>query len=76
MADSPKQRIDKLRDVLNQHNHNYYVLAKPTVSDQEYDRLMREHPAVLRKLLLNISLLLASRVRALSDELQAAKAAH
>ena len=42
---------------------------------QQYDRLMAEHPALLGKLLLNISLLLASRVRALSDELRAAKAA-
>jgi SulP family sulfate permease len=42
----------------------------------QYDRLVAEHPALLGKLLLNISLLLASRVRALSEELQAAKAAH
>jgi SulP family sulfate permease len=41
----------------------------------QYDRLMADHPALLGKLLLNISLLLASRVRALSAELQAAKAA-
>jgi SulP family sulfate permease len=43
---------------------------------EQYKRLMSEHPALLGKLLLNISLLLASRVRALSDELQAARAAH
>ena len=42
----------------------------------QYNRLMTDHPALLGKLLLNISLLLASRVRALSDELQASKAAH
>jgi SulP family sulfate permease len=40
-----------------------------------YERLTAHHPAVLGKLLLNINLLLASRVRALSDELQAAQGA-
>jgi SulP family sulfate permease len=42
----------------------------------QYNRLMADHPALLGKLLLNISLLLSSRVRALSDELRAAKSAH
>ncbi len=37
-----KQRIDQLRAQLNQHNHNYYVLNAPTISDQEFDSLMRE----------------------------------
>ena len=43
---------------------------------EQYNRLMAEYPALLGKLLLNISLLLASRVRALSEELQASRAAH
>ena len=37
-----KQRIDELRQQLNQHNHNYYVLNQPTISDQEFDQLLRE----------------------------------
>ena len=41
---------------------------------EQYERLVAEHPQVFGKLLLNISLLLASRVRSLSDELQAAHA--
>jgi CRP-like cAMP-binding protein len=41
---------------------------------EQYERLVADHPAVFGKLLLNISLLLASRVRSLSDELQAAHA--
>lgn len=41
---------------------------------EQYELLVAEHPAVFGKLLLNISLLLASRVRSLSDELQAAHA--
>lgn len=37
-----KQRIEELRQQLNQHNYNYYVLNQPSISDQEFDRLMRE----------------------------------
>lgn len=37
-----KQRIEELRRVLNEHNRRYYVLNAPTISDFEYDRLMRE----------------------------------
>lgn len=46
-----KQRITQLRTELNEHNHKYYVLNNPTISDQEFDSLMhelevleREHP--------------------------------
>ena len=35
-------RILELRDTLNRHNHSYYVLNQPTISDQEFDHLMRE----------------------------------
>ncbi len=35
-------RIMELRETLNRHNHSYYVLNQPTISDQEFDRLMRE----------------------------------
>lgn len=37
-----KQRIDDLRKELNRHNHNYYVLNSPKISDYEYDMLMKE----------------------------------
>jgi sulfate permease, SulP family len=37
----------------------------------DYERLQADHPALLGKLLLNIGLLLASRVRSLTDELRA-----
>lgn len=42
IPDSVRQRIASLRQEINQHNHNYYVLDNPTVPDAEYDRLMRE----------------------------------
>jgi len=36
------RRAQSLRDALDDHNHAYYVLDAPTVSDAEYDRLFRE----------------------------------
>jgi DNA ligase (NAD+) len=36
------KKIEKLRENLNYHNHRYYVLADPVISDLEYDKLMRE----------------------------------
>ena len=37
-----KQRIDQLRDELHRYNYQYYVLNQPTISDFEFDSLMRE----------------------------------
>ncbi len=37
-----KQRIEELRRQLNEHNHKYYVLNQPAISDQEFDHMMRE----------------------------------
>jgi DNA ligase (NAD+) len=37
-----KTRIDELRKVLQEHNHNYYVLSAPSISDFEYDLLINE----------------------------------
>ena len=36
------QRIDELVDLLNEANYNYYVLDNPTITDQEYDKYIRE----------------------------------
>ena len=36
-----KDQIEILRRELEQHNYNYYVLDKPTISDFEYDRMLR-----------------------------------
>ena len=35
-------QITQLRQQLEDHNHNYYVLDKPSIPDAEYDRLLRE----------------------------------
>lgn len=37
-----KQKIDRLRSVLERLNYNYYVLNAPSAEDREYDRLMAE----------------------------------
>ncbi|MBO4786432.1 MAG: NAD-dependent DNA ligase LigA [Prevotella sp.] len=37
-----KQRIMQLRRELHEHNHRYYVLNQPTISDQDFDFLMKE----------------------------------
>ena len=37
-----KQRILQLRQQLHEHNHRYYVLNQPLISDQEFDLLMHE----------------------------------
>jgi DNA ligase (NAD+) len=35
------QEMESLRDQIAEHNHRYYVLDAPTISDAEYDRLMQ-----------------------------------
>ena len=40
------QRIEELRKELRRHDHLYYVLAHPEISDEQYDLLMRELQAL------------------------------
>jgi DNA ligase (NAD+) len=37
-----EQRIQRLRSLLNQYNHEYYVLNQSTIDDATYDQLMQE----------------------------------
>lgn len=37
-----RDRILELRKELNRHNHNYYVLNRPEITDREFDGLMHE----------------------------------
>ena len=39
---SDKDRVNELTKLLEQYNHEYYVLDNPSVSDAEYDRLINE----------------------------------
>lgn len=48
------KRAEELKKLLHYHNYRYYALDAPTISDEEYDRLLRElqsleeeHPELL-----------------------------
>ena len=36
-----KLRIQELVNILDEANYNYYVLDNPTITDQEFDQLLR-----------------------------------
>jgi DNA ligase (NAD+) len=42
MSIEAKSRIAQLTKELNEHNHSYYVLANPTISDFDFDLLLKE----------------------------------
>ena len=44
-----KDRIENLRKDLQQHNYNYYVLDQPTISDYEFDMMLKELQALEAK---------------------------
>jgi len=51
---SPAERIEVLRREIRSHDHRYFVLAEPVISDYDYDMLMKElrdlesaHPALI-----------------------------
>lgn len=52
--ESAKHKIETLTREIEQHNYNYYVLDKPTISDFEFDKMLeelialeKEHPEFL-----------------------------
>jgi DNA ligase (NAD+) len=40
------QQIERLRTELREHNHRYYVLDQPTISDFEFDQLLKRLQAL------------------------------
>ena len=42
MEELVKSRIEALRNEIHRHNYAYYVLSNPTISDREYDLLMKD----------------------------------
>jgi DNA ligase (NAD+) len=44
-----KERIDRLRREINEHNYRYYVLNQPEISDFEYDILLNELETLEKK---------------------------
>ncbi|MHC4235840.1 MAG: NAD-dependent DNA ligase LigA, partial [Planctomycetota bacterium] len=54
MAGDVRDEIERLRDEIREHDHRYYVLAEPIISDREYDRLLKrlqdleaQHPGLI-----------------------------
>ena len=50
------ERMNELIDIINEADYNYHTLDNPTITDQEYDKYLRElfdiestHPEWLRK---------------------------
>jgi DNA ligase (NAD+) len=39
-------RINELTTLINQHNYSYYILSKPSISDMEFDFLLKELEAL------------------------------
>ena len=37
-----KERMDELIDIINEADYNYHTLDNPTITDQEYDKYLRE----------------------------------
>ncbi|MGB4458156.1 MAG: NAD-dependent DNA ligase LigA [Defluviitoga tunisiensis] len=37
-----KERYEKIKSEIEEHNYRYYVLANPIISDEEYDKLFKE----------------------------------
>ena len=42
MSESIKNKIEKLRVELSQHNYQYYVKNSPTIADYDFDLLLKE----------------------------------
>lgn len=42
MTNDPRKRIQQLSDELKYHDHRYYVLSDPEITDLEYDMLYKE----------------------------------
>lgn len=42
MPDNIQQKIEALREELHQHNYNYYVLDHSSISDKDFDKLLKE----------------------------------
>jgi DNA ligase (NAD+) len=49
MSSSIQKKIKSLRDEIKEHDYNYFVLAQPSISDQNYDKLLKELEALEKK---------------------------
>lgn len=42
MPSAIEKRIQSLRNKIREHNYNYYILTDPTISDEDFDKLLKE----------------------------------
>jgi DNA ligase (NAD+) len=42
MSSAIEQKINSLREEIREHDYKYYVLAQPSISDEKYDKLLKE----------------------------------
>ena len=49
------KRLKELAELIKEHNYNYHTLDKPKISDQEFDKLVKEND-VLEKKISNINI--------------------
>jgi DNA ligase (NAD+) len=49
MSSSIEKKIEALREQIRENDHKYYILAQPTISDAEYDKLIKELEALEKK---------------------------
>ena len=42
MPSSVEKKIEELRNQIIKHDYNYYVLTDPVISDESYDKLIKE----------------------------------
>ena len=40
-------KLIKLRRELTRHDYRYYILFRPTISDQKYDQMYKQYEAML-----------------------------
>ncbi len=43
------KRLNELADLIKKHNYNYHTLDKPKISDQEFDKFIKENDALENK---------------------------
>ena len=48
-GEKAKKDIEKLRRIIEKHNRSYYLENRPEISDQEFDKLMKELEALEKK---------------------------
>ena len=42
MTSQVEKKIESLREQIRGHDYKYYILAQPSISDEDYDKLLEE----------------------------------